>query len=288
MLYTGVRWIVVGGVCWIEDGWVQGARVHTRGRHHAHAHTHTQHTHCSSTPLTHTLSDTHRLLLPPIHCARVCVSSGFVCAAQVQGPRTRLWYVTTGYLARLCGHAPTAFASFSHLIIDECHERSVDADLLCLLCRRLLREYPQLKLILMYTASLSHTHPRHTHTQSTLTSPLLTTSSPLTPPTPSCRRRGESRSATAHNELLRNYFAVEVGTHQVSQPLHVGGRHFPIDTRYLDSESVTNLQSLPDRLKKTAKRLSDKCNGLSFTDLTIQGQPLHPHFSLSLCTQYHT
>ena len=67
---------------------------------------------------------------------------------------------------------------------------------------------------------------------------------------------------------------MEVGTHQVSQPLHVGGRHFPIDTRYLDSESVTNLQSLPDRLKKTAKRLSDKCNGLAFTDLTIQGQPV--------------
>eukprot|EP01052_Picozoa_sp_SAG31_P033466 SAG31_NODE_3787_length_3882_cov_1.231827_2_plen_520_part_00 len=32
---------------------------------------------------------------------------------------TRMWYVTTGYLVRLCAHHPEAFQSHSHLIIDE-------------------------------------------------------------------------------------------------------------------------------------------------------------------------
>ena len=42
---------------------------------------------------------------------------------------TRLWYVTTGYLVRLGGHAPESFAAFSHLVLDECHERSVSSGL---------------------------------------------------------------------------------------------------------------------------------------------------------------
>jgi HrpA-like RNA helicase len=62
---------------------------------------------------------------------------------------TRLWYVTTGYLVRLCAHRPQTFADHTHLVIDEVHERSVDSDLLCMLARRLLEQHPQLKLILM-------------------------------------------------------------------------------------------------------------------------------------------
>ena len=72
-----------------------------------------------------------------------------MAGVRVGGPRTRLWYVTSGYLARLCGHAPDAFAAYSHLILDECHERSVDADVLCLLTRRLLLSHPKLKIVLM-------------------------------------------------------------------------------------------------------------------------------------------
>ena len=63
--------------------------------------------------------------------------------------RTRLWYVTTGYLVRLCSHRPESFADHDYLVIDEVHERSVDSDILCMLSRRLLLQHPKLKLVLM-------------------------------------------------------------------------------------------------------------------------------------------
>eukprot|EP00948_MAST-09A_sp_MAST-9A-sp1_P003684 g3684.t1 len=62
---------------------------------------------------------------------------------------TRIWFVTAGYLGKLIAHQPQIFAQHTHLIIDEVHERSVDTDLLLLLARRLMRQYPHLKLILM-------------------------------------------------------------------------------------------------------------------------------------------
>jgi HrpA-like RNA helicase len=53
--------------------------------------------------------------------------------------KTHAWFVTTGYLVRLLINHPEKFNGISHLIIDEVHERSVDTDILCLLCRRLLK-----------------------------------------------------------------------------------------------------------------------------------------------------
>ena len=35
------------------------------------------------------------------------------------------------------------------LVLDECHERSVEADLLALMARRLLARYPRLRVVLM-------------------------------------------------------------------------------------------------------------------------------------------
>jgi len=63
--------------------------------------------------------------------------------------RSRIIFVTCGYLVRLVAHHPEQLASHSHLIIDEVHERTVDADILCFLARRLLDQHPHLKLILM-------------------------------------------------------------------------------------------------------------------------------------------
>ena len=62
---------------------------------------------------------------------------------------TRAWFVTTGYIVRLLANHPERFDRCSHLIIDEVHERSVDTDILCLLCRRLLHTNPTIRLILM-------------------------------------------------------------------------------------------------------------------------------------------
>jgi ATP-dependent RNA helicase DHX29 len=63
--------------------------------------------------------------------------------------QTRAWFVTTGYLVRLLANHPERFNSVSHLVIDEVHERSVDSDVLCLLCKRLLETNPKIRLVLM-------------------------------------------------------------------------------------------------------------------------------------------
>jgi HrpA-like RNA helicase len=62
---------------------------------------------------------------------------------------TRAFFVTTGYLVRLLANVPEAFHKVTYLIIDEVHERSVDTDILCLLCRRLLHENQNIRLVLM-------------------------------------------------------------------------------------------------------------------------------------------
>jgi hypothetical protein len=63
--------------------------------------------------------------------------------------QTQAWFVTTGYLTRLLANHPERFNDCTHLIIDEVHERSVDTDILCLLCRRLLETNKKIRLVLM-------------------------------------------------------------------------------------------------------------------------------------------
>ena len=70
--------------------------------------------------------------------------------------QTRITFVTTGVLLRRLqtnGSSQkdmvTALADISHIVIDEIHERSLDADLLLALLKDLLHRLPDLKVILM-------------------------------------------------------------------------------------------------------------------------------------------
>ena len=68
---------------------------------------------------------------------------------EYETPQTRAWFVTTGYLVRVLAHHPERFNNVSHLIVDEVHERSVDSDVLCLLCKRLLTTNQTIRIVLM-------------------------------------------------------------------------------------------------------------------------------------------
>eukprot|EP00538_Stauroneis_constricta_P006063 CAMPEP_0119572152 /NCGR_PEP_ID=MMETSP1352-20130426/44476_1 /TAXON_ID=265584 /ORGANISM="Stauroneis constricta, Strain CCMP1120" /LENGTH=2052 /DNA_ID=CAMNT_0007621837 /DNA_START=51 /DNA_END=6209 /DNA_ORIENTATION=- len=68
---------------------------------------------------------------------------------EYESSKTQAWFVTTGYLTRLMANHPERFDKCSHLIIDEVHERSVDTDILCLLCKRLLKRNHTIRLVLM-------------------------------------------------------------------------------------------------------------------------------------------
>ena len=54
-----------------------------------------------------------------------------------------------GIFVRLASHCPDHFSRVTHLVIDECHDRSIDADVLCLLAGRLLSQHRHLRLVLM-------------------------------------------------------------------------------------------------------------------------------------------
>ena len=74
---------------------------------------------------------------------------------------TQVWYCTAGYLSRLAAHHPETFATHTHLIIDEIHERSVDTDLLCYMTRRLLEMHPKLRLVVMSATLNTMTYARY-------------------------------------------------------------------------------------------------------------------------------
>ncbi|CAL1132299.1 unnamed protein product [Cladocopium goreaui] len=62
---------------------------------------------------------------------------------------TRLSFVTTGWLLMYLAHRPEALRHYSHIVLDEIHERDLDMDLLCLLLKRSLEKNPNLRLVLM-------------------------------------------------------------------------------------------------------------------------------------------
>jgi len=69
-------------------------------------------------------------------------------------PRTRLSYVTTGVLLRqlmgtVRGASQHLFCTYSHIIVDEVHERDSSIDILLIVVKRLLKVNRHLRVILM-------------------------------------------------------------------------------------------------------------------------------------------
>ena len=68
---------------------------------------------------------------------------------EYESKNSAAFFTTTGYLVRFIAGNFEALDNVTHLIIDEVHERSVDTDILCLMCRRLLQYNPVIRLVLM-------------------------------------------------------------------------------------------------------------------------------------------
>ncbi|KAF4754877.1 Methylmalonate-semialdehyde dehydrogenase [acylating] mitochondrial, partial [Perkinsus olseni] len=60
-------------------------------------------------------------------------------------------YVTTGYLLQVLIHRPDDVHLYTHIVLDEVHERTLDSDFLSLICKRLLLrpENGDTKLVIM-------------------------------------------------------------------------------------------------------------------------------------------
>merc|ERR1719498_1439248 len=68
--------------------------------------------------------------------------------SNVRPGRTKLVYVTTGYLLQVLVNSPDMIKNYTHLVLDEVHERDVDSDLLSLVVKLQMQGYG-FKLVLM-------------------------------------------------------------------------------------------------------------------------------------------
>lgn len=68
---------------------------------------------------------------------------------QMVSSKTKITYVTTGYMVERLIHDPDALQKITHLVLDEVHERSMDVDLLLLLLRLQLSSNEHLRLVIM-------------------------------------------------------------------------------------------------------------------------------------------
>ncbi|PRT56357.1 Putative ATP-dependent RNA helicase ucp12 [Wickerhamiella sorbophila] len=62
---------------------------------------------------------------------------------------TQLKFVTSGVLLRMIQSDPKMLESFSHIVVDEVHERSLDSDFLLILLKRICARNKKLKVVLM-------------------------------------------------------------------------------------------------------------------------------------------
>ena len=70
-------------------------------------------------------------------------------------------FATSGYLSLIAAHKPHILGKCSHIIIDEIHERSLDADMLVYYMKTIVQRYPKLKLILMSATLCEGTYSKY-------------------------------------------------------------------------------------------------------------------------------
>jgi HrpA-like RNA helicase len=64
--------------------------------------------------------------------------------------KTRILFVTTGiFLQRLVHERELFFSSFTHIIMDEVHERDIDIDFSLIIMKHFLKVFPRTRMILM-------------------------------------------------------------------------------------------------------------------------------------------
>eukprot|EP00930_Biecheleria_cincta_P099212 TRINITY_DN90857_c0_g1_i1.p1 TRINITY_DN90857_c0_g1~~TRINITY_DN90857_c0_g1_i1.p1 ORF type:complete len:1288 (-),score=243.86 TRINITY_DN90857_c0_g1_i1:42-3905(-) len=111
----------------------------------------------------------------------------------------KLSFATTGFLLQVLVNQPEEFGSYTHVILDEVHERSVDADLLTMLLKLLMQCYPKVKLIVMSATLQAHLFAEY------------------------------------FAVLEENYIGTKSRVPQVAvKPLFVGVRTFPVEQIFLD------------------------------------------------------
>ena len=75
---------------------------------------------------------------------------GYHISMDVQlNTNSRIIFVTNGILLNYLTHNPSILTEYTHIIIDEVHERDIDSDFILILFKLFLNKFPQLKLILM-------------------------------------------------------------------------------------------------------------------------------------------
>ena len=156
---------------------------------------------------------------------------------------TQITYVTTGYLVQVLAHFPQMFTNYTHIVIDEVHERSVDGDLVCLFVRRLLKRFPDIKVILMSATIHIDLYAKYFALES---------------------------------EQCGKMLKLQDGNESLKQFLFVGARRFPLEILHLDDlEKAVKLgpkmSLLVNRLMKLCSGKRDKKSG---SGVTVRNIPM--------------
>ena len=149
--------------------------------------------------------------------------------------RTRVSFVTFGWLLQLLSHQPDVISSYTHIVLDEVHERDCDADLLSLLMLVLLRrpENQHIKLIVMSATLQGHLFSNYF--------------AELNPDGLNCTH--------THTHSIPIFHPCSSG--KPSPSIFVGVRRFPVAEVYVDSLT----EHLGDRLPRAAQMLCRRVMG---------------------------